>query len=136
MAGEFENRVALVTGGSRGIGRATALQLARGGAHVAIGYGTRKETADKVVAEIRALGRKSLAGACDVSRQDQIDALVAATRKELGPIDLLCHCGAISDISPHAELTFDRWYETIDANLNGAFRVVFAMTANFAAASE
>jgi 3-oxoacyl-[acyl-carrier protein] reductase len=127
MAGEFENRVALVTGGSRGIGRATALQLARGGAHVAIGYGSRKETAEQVVAEIRALGRKSLAGACDVSRQEQIDALVTAARNELGPIDLLCHCGAISDISPHSELTFERWFQTIDANLNGAFRVVFAV---------
>ena len=62
MAGEFENRVALVTGGSRGIGRATALQLARGGAHVAIGYGTRKETAEQVVAEIRALGANRLRG--------------------------------------------------------------------------
>jgi NAD(P)-dependent dehydrogenase (short-subunit alcohol dehydrogenase family) len=127
MAAEFENRVALVTGGSRGIGWATALQLARGGAHVAIGYGTRKETAEQVVAEIRALGRKSLAGACDVRRQDQIDSLVAAAQQELGPIDLLCHCGAISDISSHTELTFERWYETIDANLNGAFRVVFAV---------
>ncbi len=62
-----------------------------------------------------------------MSRQDQIDALVSAARKELGPIDLLCHCGAISDISSHAELTFERWFETIDANLNGVFRVVFAV---------
>ena len=60
MAGEFENRVALVTGGSRGIGRATALQLAREGADVAIGYGTRKETAEQVVAEILRLGANRL----------------------------------------------------------------------------
>jgi 3-oxoacyl-[acyl-carrier protein] reductase len=127
MPGEFENRVALVTGGSRGIGRATALQLARGGAHVAIGYGSRRQTADEVVAEIRGLGRKAICGACDVAQQSQIDALVAQTRRELGPIDLLCHCGAISNTADHSELTFDRWFETIDANLNGAFRVVFAV---------
>jgi 3-oxoacyl-[acyl-carrier protein] reductase len=127
MPGEFEGRVALVTGGSRGIGRATALQLARGGADVAIGYASRQEAADAVVAEIRALGRKAVAGPCDVSRQVQIDALVAATRRDLGPVDLLCHCGAVSNTAHHSELSFDRWFETIDANLNGAFRVVFAV---------
>lgn len=127
MPGEFENRVALVTGGSRGIGRATALQLARGGAHVAIGYGSRRQTADEVVAEIRGLGRKAICGACDVAQQSQIDALVSQARRDLGPIDLLCHCGAISNTADHTELTFDRWFETIDANLNGAFRVVFAV---------
>src|SRR5579863_8618624 len=99
MPGDFENRVALVTGGSRGIGRATALQLARGGANVAIGYGSRRGPAEEVVAEIRALGRKALCAACDVTQQTQIDAIVNAARKELGPIDLLCHCGAISNIA-------------------------------------
>lgn len=127
MPGEFGGRVALVTGGSRGIGRATALQLARGGADVAIGYASRKEAADAVVAEIRALGRKAVAGPCDVSRQDQIDSLIEATRRDLGPVDLLCHCGAVSNTAHHSELSFDRWFETIDANLNGAFRVVFAV---------
>ena len=111
----------------RGIGRATALQLARGGAHVAIGYGSRKETAEQVVAEIRGLGRKSLAGACDVSQQDQIDALVAATG---GSWDQSTYCAtaarsATSQAMPSC--TFERWFATIDANLNGAFRVVFAV---------
>jgi 3-oxoacyl-[acyl-carrier protein] reductase len=127
MAGEFEHRVALVTGGSRGIGRATALQLARGGANVAIGYATRRQTAEEVVAEIRGLGRKALCGPCDVRRQDQIDALVTDARRDLGPIDLLAHCGAVSNIAPHSELSYERWFETIDANLNSAFRVVFAV---------
>jgi 3-oxoacyl-[acyl-carrier protein] reductase len=124
MPGEFEKRVALVTGGSRGIGRATALQLARGGADVAIGYATRRETA---VSEIRVLGRKALCGPCDVTQQSQIDGLLTDTRRELGPVDLLAHCGAVSNVAAHSELSYERWHETIDANLNGTFRVVFAV---------
>jgi NAD(P)-dependent dehydrogenase (short-subunit alcohol dehydrogenase family) len=66
MSNAFADRVALVTGGSRGIGRATALRLAREGADVAISYGTRKSDAERVVAEIDALGRKAICIACNV----------------------------------------------------------------------
>lgn len=127
MSEDFNNRVALVTGGSRGIGRETALQLARGGADVAISYATRTEVANAVVAEIEALGRKSIAVTCDVSQPDQVDRMVAATREALGPIDLVAHCGAISNIADHSEMTYELWKETIDVNLNGAFLVVFAV---------
>lgn len=127
MSSEFDNKVALVTGGSRGIGLATARQLARGGADVAISYATRGEPAEQAVEELQALGRKAICVRCDVSRQDQVDELVRRTRAELGPIDYLAHCGAISNTATHAELDFDRWFETIDCNLNGAFRVVWAV---------
>src|SRR5258706_14266303 len=127
MSGEFENKVALVTGGSRGIGLATARQLARGGANVAISYATREEPAQRAVAALRAVGRKAICVKCDVSRQDEIDELVRRTREELGPIDHLAHCGAISNTATHAELDFDRWREMIDCNLHGAFRVVWAV---------
>ena len=65
--------------------------------------------------------------ACNVADGSQVEQLIAATRERLGPIDLLAHCGAISNIADHQELTFDRWFETIDVNLNGAFRMVFAV---------
>src|SRR5206468_7336842 len=99
MGEAFTGRVAVVTGGSRGIGRATALQLAREGADVAISYCSRKEPADETVAMIRSLGRRAISVRCDVARQDQIDDLVGQTREQLGPIELLAHCGAISTIA-------------------------------------
>jgi len=123
----FENRVALVTGGSRGIGRATALRLAREGADVSISYASRSKEADEAVAEIRALGRKALSVACNVARPDDVARLIKQTKEHLGPIDLLAHCGAISNICDHSELSYERWIETIDVNLNGAFLVVFAV---------
>lgn len=127
MEQEFAGRVALVTGGSRGMGRATALQLARGGADVAIGYGSRVETAQEVVAEIQAEGRRAVCAPCDLRSQEQVDGFVEKTRKELGPIELLVNCGAISDFSDHTEMTWELWQDTIDVNLHGVFRILFAV---------
>jgi 3-oxoacyl-[acyl-carrier protein] reductase len=123
----FMNRVALVTGGSRGIGRSAALRLASEGADVAISFASRSRDAEGVVAEIETLGRKSICLPCNVAKPDDVAHLMAQVRERLGPIDLLAHCGAISNICDHSSLTYDRWLETIDVNLNGAFQVVFAV---------
>ena len=127
MSDAFANRVALVTGGSRGIGRATALRLAAEGADVAISFVSRSREAEQVVAEIQAMGRKAICVSCDVAKPDEVSRLVSRTRDELGPIDLLAHCGAISNICDHSKLSYELWLETIDVNLNGAFLVVFAV---------
>lgn len=127
MEREFSGRVALVTGGSRGIGRATALRLAEDGADVAISYVTREAEARETVAEIEARGRRGFCLTCDVSQPEQVERLVRETEAALGPVDLLAHCGAISNLADHSELTFAQWKETIDVNLHGAFLVTFAV---------
>lgn len=124
---EFANRVALVTGGSRGIGRASALRLASEGADVAISYASRVDDARRVVAEAEALGRRAICVSCNVAKPDEVARLVATTREQLGPVDLLVHSGAISNLRDHSELTYECWLETIDVNLNGTFLVVFAV---------
>lgn len=127
MTADFQNRVALVTGGSRGIGRAAALRLARDGADVTISYASRKETALEVVREIEALGRRATCVCCDVSKPEQVDALVTHVRAELGPIDFLVHSGAIATVSEHDELTLEEWQRVIEVNLTGTFLMVRAV---------
>jgi 3-oxoacyl-[acyl-carrier protein] reductase len=127
MSTEFQDRVALVTGGSRGIGRAISLRLAAEGAHVALSYAARRAEADATADEIRQLGRKALAVRCNVAVPAEVEDLVRQTGAELGPIDFLAHCGAISNLASHTELSYERWREMIDVNLNGAYLVVFAV---------
>jgi len=123
----FLGRTALVTGGSRGIGRATALRLAREGAHVAISYVSRSQAAAEVLHEIQATGRKGMAAPCDVSHPDDVERLVDGVRQSLGPIDLLVHCGAVSNLADHTRLDYKCWRQTIDVNLNGTYLAVFAV---------
>jgi 3-oxoacyl-[acyl-carrier protein] reductase len=127
MPEPFSDRVALVTGGSRGIGRAVALRLAAEGADVAISYATRPADAAATVHDLRALGARSLAARCDVARPDEVARLVGEVQETLGPVDFLVHCGAISNLCDHTELSYARWREMIDVNLTGAYLVLFAV---------
>src|SRR5215510_3408482 len=89
MTSTFDGRVALITGGSRGIGRAIALALAARGADVAVSYRTRSEEAAAVVRDIEALGRRAIAVGADVSCEPDVDRLFADAAAALGPIDVL-----------------------------------------------
>src|SRR5713226_6511358 len=126
MTTEFNKRVALITGGSRGIGRATALRLASEGADIAFSYATRAGDAEETAAAIRALGRHVAYSPCNVAKPDDVRRLVDAAR-QLGPIDYLVHSGAISNIQDHRTLSLDLWRETIEVNLTGTYLAVFAV---------
>jgi 3-oxoacyl-[acyl-carrier protein] reductase len=127
MTPPFANRVALVTGGSRGIGRASALRLAQEGADVAISYRSRMQEAEEVVAAIEGYGRRGLCVTCDVSNPVDVERLAATTRQRLGPIDFLVHSGGISTLRDHTELNLASWREMMDVNLTGVYLIVFAV---------
>ncbi len=117
----LEGRVALVTGGSRGIGRAFALGLAQAGADVVVA--SRKlSDLEKVSEEIRGMGRKSLAVAAHVAKMDQIKDLVSKVKDEFGKIDILVNNAATNPVMDHALDIEERAWDTImNLNLKGLF---------------
>src|ERR1700752_4575882 len=98
----LDGKVALITGAGRGIGRAIARGLAREGCDVALSA-LNLETAEEGAAEARALGRRAIAIAADVTLADQVEAMVARTVAELGPIDVLVNNAGIQIIVPMLE---------------------------------
>ena len=115
------DRVALVTGGSRGIGRAIALALAEAGAAVAVNYRERVKEAGDVVDTVRGKGGRAMAIGADVSRSAEVSAMVAATERDLGPIDILVNNAGLALIRGVDDLTEDDFDLTIAVNLKSAF---------------
>jgi len=129
MAGgsDFQNRKALVTGGSRGIGRAVCLELARRGADVAFIYRSRDAEAEVTAAEIRALGRRVLVLKADVADASALGAAVDRAAVELGNLDILVPAaGAVGVWHETAELSIDEWDRYIAVDLSGAFYTIRA----------
>lgn len=118
--GELSGRTALVTGAGRGIGRATALGLARAGASVALGARTVAEI-EAVAAEVRGLGGRAAAGACDVSRPDEVRRLFEQARAELGPVDILVNAAGVAPSALLHRTTTEQWRAALDTNLSGCF---------------
>ncbi len=127
QAKEFDGRVALVTGGSRGIGRAVSLALAREGAKVAINYVAGAAAAREVEQLATAAGSDAVAVQGDVSDPDQVEAMVAAVEGKLGPIDhLVCSAGIVKHVG-HAETHFADWRRIMAVNVDGTFLATMAV---------
>lgn len=133
---KLEGKVALVTGGGRGIGRGIALALAEEGADIAIvetdvldspfnQYGVKEingyHSAQKVVEEIKALGRRAIAVQADVTKWDQVQAAVKQTIQELGQIDISVHNAGVINVVPVEEMEEEAWDITMDVNVKGVF---------------
>lgn len=117
----FAGRTAVVTGGSRGIGRAVCLELARGGANVALCYAGNETAAQETAAAIEALGAKALAVRCDVSDAAQAESLVSQAVEAFGTVDILVNNAGITRdglLMRMPEADFDA---VISANMKGAF---------------
>jgi NAD(P)-dependent dehydrogenase (short-subunit alcohol dehydrogenase family) len=121
---DLNSRVALVTGGSRGIGRAVALALTSAGAAVAVNYRERARQAEAVVEAIRAMGRLAIAVGADVSLRGQVMDMIAQVERELGPVDVLINNAGIAIASGQDDLSEEDFDRTIAVNLKAAFSVL------------
>jgi len=118
---DLSNRVALVTGGSRGIGRAIALALGRAGAAVAVNYRDRQSQAAETVKAIKAAGRRAIAIRADVSSRPDVEAMVREVEAELGAIDVLVNNAGIATTRGLDDLTEEDFDRTIAVNLKSVF---------------
>ena len=120
-------RVAIVTGGSRGIGRACALRLAEAGCDVAVLYAGNDEAARETVEAIEALGRRARAGKCDVANAEECAAVCKEVASELGCVDVLVNNAGVTRDNLLGRIKDDDFDRVIDVNLKGAFNMVKAL---------
>jgi 3-oxoacyl-[acyl-carrier protein] reductase len=133
MPAPLSSRTALVTGASRGIGRAIALALAAAGSDVAVNYRERKAQAEETADAIRALGRKTVALQADVSSADAVAGLIRQTEAALGPVDILVNNAGVAVRRGLDDLTEEDFDRTIAINLKSAFLCTQAVLAGMRA---
>jgi 3-oxoacyl-[acyl-carrier protein] reductase len=124
---DLANRVALVTGGSRGIGAAVAIALAKAGADVAVNYRERADAANAVCSEITGIGRKATAFQADVSVAADVKRMVADVEAHIGRIDILVNNAAIAHPRKLEEITETEWNDVLAVNLKSVFLVTQAV---------
>ncbi len=118
---KLKDKVALITGASRGIGRATAVRFAKEGAKIIINYFSSESQAKKLVEEIKKIGSDAIAIKCDVSQEKEVKEMFGQALKKFGKIDVLVNnAGIVYDI-PLFQKTVEQWKRTLDVNLIGVF---------------
>ena len=127
MSKELTGKVALVTGASRGIGRATALALAKAGADVAVNFLSREVEAQEVCSRIEAVGCRALAIKADVSKSSEVSRLVETVESGLGSIGILVNNAGISRPQPLTDITEQDWDDVLTVNLKSMFLVTQAV---------
>jgi NAD(P)-dependent dehydrogenase (short-subunit alcohol dehydrogenase family) len=126
MAGrdqEFKGRTALVTGGSRGIGRAVCLALAREGADIALNFVSNANAAKQTQSEVEALGSRCTIHQADVADPAGVEAMV----ETIGPVDYLVTAAGIAHVGDHTEVDVDLWRRIMTVNVDGTFLPVMAV---------
>jgi acetoacetyl-CoA reductase len=118
---DINNKVAIVTGGSRGIGAAISMELARNGVKVVINYNSRNELAEKVVAEINEMGSEAYAVQADVSKLADAEKLIKEAVNHFGRLDILVNNAGITRDRSFKKLSEEDWRTVIDVNLNSVY---------------
>lgn len=121
---KFKDKVVLITGSSRGVGRATALEFAKEGATLIINDVVNEDMANSAVNEIIEIGSKAIAIRCDVSKEDQVNNMIEEIISKFGKLDILVNNAAIVFDVPIFEKTIDQWQKTMAVNLIGPFLCV------------
>jgi 3-oxoacyl-[acyl-carrier protein] reductase len=128
---KLQGKVALVTGASKGIGAAIALELAKQGAAVAVNYSGSKAGAEKVVGEIKRAGGKAIAVQANVADPDTIGPLISTVFRQLGPIDILVNNAGIYEFGPLEQITPEHFHKQFNLNVLGLLLVTQAAVAQF-----
>ena len=118
---DFKDKVAVVTGASRSIGRGVALALARDGCAVVVNYRKSQDEADEVVNSIREMGGKAIAVKCDVSKREEVEDMFKATIEEFGKVDILVNNAGVAFGGSLLETTDEVWDIQMEVNLRGVF---------------
>jgi len=118
---DLTNKKALVTGGSRGIGRGIVLALAKQGADVAVNYRSSTQEAETVVVEVKKMGREAWAVQADVSQKDQVVKMFARVKQKWNKLDILVNNAGILQSAPFDQLTEKQWDQVLAVNLKGQF---------------